>query len=75
MRKQCVFQGCQCAKYMGHSKICNSCNHGVIWHERDQLQFQSTREMAKKPHYVCGIYMPQVPDLPENEFCKGALPV
>jgi hypothetical protein len=31
--------------------------------------------MAKKPRYVCGIYMPQVPDLPENEFCKGALPV
>ena len=60
---------------MGHSKICNSCNHGVIWHERDQLQFQSTREMAKKPHYIFFKYMPQVPDLPEDEFCKGALPV
>jgi len=75
MRKQCLFQCCPCKCYKGYRSQCLRCNHGQVWHKIDEKQFQSSRVMAEQGRYTHDRVMPMVPELPEDDFCKGLLPV
>ena len=73
-RIQCEFRGCPCRKHIGGpNQICGICMHAACWHKIDTTQFKSTRMTAHKPQYFVEPIMPQVPPLPDDDFCPTVI--